>query len=94
MITALHIFYDELIFKLLKSLQRVISSTDKIPKIANPIPIILSGGTAMPNGCVEKFATMLKDISLPVEISAVRLAEDPLNTTAKGALIMAMTETE
>ena len=92
--TALHIFYDELIFKLLKSLQRVISSTDKIPKISNPIPIILSGGTAMPNGCVEKFETMLKDISLPVEISAVRLAEDPLNTTAKGALIMAMTETE
>ena len=92
--TALHIFYDELIFKLLKSLQRVISSTDKIPKIANPIPIVLSGGTAMPNGCVEKFETMLKDISLPVEISAVRLAEDPLNTTAKGALIMAMTETE
>ena len=92
-ITALHIFYDELIFKLLKSLRRVISSTDKIPKIANSIPIILSGGTAMPNGCVEKFGTMLKDISLPIEISAVRLAEDPLNTTAKGALITAMTET-
>jgi len=90
--TALHIFYDELIFKLLKSLQRVISSTDKIPKISNPIPIVLSGGTAMPNGCVEKFETMLKDIPLPIAISAVRLAEDPLNTTAKGALIMAMTE--
>jgi hypothetical protein len=37
--------------------------------------------------------SMLKDISLPVEISAVRLAEDPLNTAAKGTLIMAMTET-
>ena len=93
MTTALHIFYDEVIFKLIKSLQKVISSTDKIPKISNPIPIVLSGGTAMPNGCVEKFGDMLKDISLPVEISEVRLAEDPLNTTAKGALIMAMTET-
>ena len=90
--TALHIFYDELIRKLLESIRRVLSSSDKIPKISTPIPIVLSGGTAMPNGCREKFGTLLKNISLPVEISDVRLAEDPLTTTAKGALIMAMTE--
>jgi len=90
--TALHIFYDEIIFKLLESLRRVIISTDKIPKISTPIPIVLSGGTAMPKGCKEKFDSKLKDINLPVEISEVRMAKDPLNTTAKGALIMAMTE--
>ena len=90
--TALHIFYDELIRKLLESIRRVLSSSDKIPKISTPIPIVLSGGTAMPNGYREKFGTMLKNVSLPVEISDVRLAEDPLTTTAKGALIMAMTE--
>lgn len=91
-ITALHIFYDELIFKLLQSLQRVLTSTENIPKIKAPIPIILSGGTAMPKGCREKFENMLKNVNLPVEISAVRLAEDPLNAPAKGALIMALTE--
>ena len=90
--TALHIFYDEIIFKLLESLRRVIISTDKIPKISNSIPIVLSGGTAMPKGCKEKFDHMLKKINMPVEISNVRMADDPLNTTAKGALIMAMTE--
>jgi len=90
--TALHIFYDEIIFKLLESLRRVIISTEKIPKISKPIPIVLSGGTAMPEGCKEKFESMLKNIDMPVEISEVRLAADPLNTTAKGALIMAMTE--
>ena len=89
---ALHIFYDEIILKLLESLRRVIISTDKIPKISTPIPIVLSGGTAMPTGCKDKFDAMLKTIDMPVEISEVRLAEDPLNTTARGALIMAMTE--
>ena len=89
---ALHIFYDEIILKLLENLRRVIISTDKIPKISTPVPIVLSGGTAMPTGCIDKFETMLKTIDMPVEISEVRLAEDPLNTTAKGALIMAMTE--
>ena len=90
--TALHIFYDELIMNLLESLQRVMISTEKIPKIATPIPIVLSGGTAMPKGCKEKFEKMLRNFNLPVEISDVRLADDLLNTTAKGALIMAMTE--
>lgn len=90
--TALHIFYDEIIFKLLESLRRVMISTDKIPKISTPMPIVLSGGTAMPNGCKDKFDAKLKDIKLPVEISEVRMAADPLNTTAKGALIMALTE--
>jgi hypothetical protein len=89
---ALHIFYDEIVLKLLDSLRRVIISTDKIPKISTPVPIVLSGGTAMPRGCKDKFETMLKTIDMPLEISGVRLAEDPLNTTAKGALIMAMTE--
>ncbi len=92
--TALHIFYDELIFKLLDSLQRVLNASDQIPKIAYPIPIVLSGGTAMVPGCQDKFAKALPNFKLPVEISGVQLAKDPLHTTAKGALIMAMTESE
>jgi len=91
-LTALNIFYDELIFKLLESLQRVLTSTENIPKIKAPIPIVLSGATAMPKGCKEKFENMLKNVSLPVQISTVRVAEDLLCTPAKGALIMAMTE--
>jgi len=93
-IEALNIFYDELIFKLLESLQRALSLTDKIPKIKTPIPIVLSGGTAMPKGCRETFEKMLKNVSLPIEISTVRIAEDPINTPAKGALTMAMREAE
>jgi len=54
--------------------------------------VVLSTGTAMPKGCRERFEAMLKNVSLPVEISTVHLAKDPLNTTAKGALIMAITE--
>jgi hypothetical protein len=93
-LTALHIFYDELVFRLLQSLQRVLTSTDKMPKISSPIPIVLSGGSAMPNGCKERFEKVLKSIQLPVEISSVSLAKDLLNAPAKGALIMAMTEAQ
>jgi hypothetical protein len=92
--SAEHIFYDELVFTLLDNLQRVLNATDQIPKIAAPIPIVLSGGTAQVPGCREKFTKALPNFKLPVEISDVRLAEDPFNTTAKGALVMAMTESD
>ena len=91
-ITALHIFYDELVFKLVQSLQRALTSTENIPKLKAAIPIVLSGGTAMPKGCRERVEKMLKNVKLPLSISTVRLAADPLNTPAKGALIMAMKE--
>jgi len=48
----------------------------------------------MPKGCRETFEKMLKNVSLPIEISTVRIAEDPINTPAKGALTMAMREAE
>ena len=91
---ALHIFYDELIFSLVESLHNVLSSTDKIPKISKPIPVVLSGGSAIPTGVKEKFESALKKVQLPVQISSVRIADDPLHATARGALIMAMSEGE
>ncbi len=92
--TALNIFYEDLITKLLVSLERVLSSSEQMPMIAKPIPIVLSGGTAMPGGCANKFEKILSKYHLPITISEVRLAEDPLNATSKGTLMMAMTEAE
>jgi hypothetical protein len=90
--TALHIYYDDLIHSLLHSLQDVLHSSDKIPKIAKPVPIVLAGGTVLPNGFKEHFEKNLKSVSLPIEVSEVRIAEDPLNTTSKGAMVMALSE--
>jgi hypothetical protein len=92
--TALQIFYEDVIMTLVDSLQRVLSATDKIPKISRPLQIVLSGGTAIPGGVKELFEKSLKKVRLPLEISAVRIAEDPLHATAKGALIRAMSEGE
>ncbi len=90
--TSLHMHYLDLIHTLIYSIKRVISASDRVPRIADPIPIVLSGGTAMPKGCRESFEMALKQTRLPVDISSVRLAKEPLNTTAKGALVMAVTE--
>ncbi|KJR43667.1 magnetosome protein Mad28-1 [Candidatus Magnetoovum chiemensis] len=90
--TALQIFYDDLFSTLLNNIRRVLSTSDKMPRIAKPMPLILGGGTVMPKGCKDRFDQLLKTVQMPVQISSVRIAESPLNVTAKGALIKAMSE--
>jgi hypothetical protein len=90
--TALHIYYNDLIQALLQNLQDVLQSSDKVPKISQPVPLVLSGGTAVPRGVRDLVEKGLKTVKLPIEISEVRLAGDPLNTTAKGAMVMALSE--
>ena len=41
-------------------------------------------------GCSD--STGLDDEEIPLDFSKIRIAEDPLNATAKGALIAAMNE--
>lgn len=89
---ALQMYYTDLINHLVFSIEHVISSSSKIPRIADPVPTVISGGTALPKGFKEKFESALHSIRLPFEISSVRLSKDPLYTTAKGALVMAVSE--
>jgi hypothetical protein len=90
--TGLHIYYDDLFETLASSLHRVLGSSDNIPRITGKIPVVLSGGTVMPNGSLEKFKKAMASIRLPFEISDVQLADEPLYSTAKGAFKMALAE--
>jgi actin-related protein len=56
------------------------------------VPIVLSGGTAKPKGFRELFERMLRSKPMPLEVSEIRMARDPLTATARGALIAALYE--
>lgn len=90
--TALNIYYADLVASLLDTLEKVMKKSGKIPKIAKPVPIVLSGGTVLPKGFQDLFERSLGKVSLPIPVSEIRIAEDPLNTTAKGAMVMALSE--
>ncbi len=90
--TALDIYYVDLVSHLLNTLEHELKTTDKMPNINNALPIALSGGTVLPKGFKDLFEKGLRKVNLPVEISEVRIADDPLNTTAKGAMVMALSE--
>lgn len=86
---ALIIYYEDLIVTLLKTLSGILSRSERLPRLNQAIPIVLAGGTCLPNGFKVKFEQILKEVAMPITISSVRLANDPLRTTAMGALISA-----
>jgi hypothetical protein len=89
---ALHVYYEDLVDTLVEGLRRAISAAEKLPRAERPLPIVLSGGTAKPRGFRELFERSLRSRPLPILISEVRMAGDPLAATARGALIAAMYE--
>jgi len=84
---ALNVFYQEVVANLVEALRTHISSAQRLPHFDQSIPLVLSGGTAMPKGFLEHFKKALRENELPVKLSEVRVSSDPLNSTARGALM-------
>jgi hypothetical protein len=89
---VLGVYYDEMIQSVITGLKESLAGARNLPKLMRPIPLVLSGGTALPPGFRDRFEKALKDVSLPITISEIRLAADPLTTTAKGALVAALAD--
>ena len=89
-LNALTVYYQEVIANLTGALRAHISATQRLPKLDQAVPLVLSGGTAMPKGFLEQFSAALSAQDFPVRLSEVRLSADPLNSTARGALMAAL----
>jgi hypothetical protein len=89
---VLSVYYDDMIQALVTALHNAFKGARNLPQISRPIPLVLSGGTAMPKGFRDRFETVLRASDFPVELSEIRTATDPLTTTAKGALVAALSE--
>jgi len=88
---GLNVYYEDLFSTLVQSMHQAFGTSDRIPKLSKPIPIVLSGGTVLPKGSREKFKKALDKIRFPMKISDIMVAKRPLLATANGALVMAMT---
>lgn len=89
---VLSVYYDDMIQTLVTELLNAFTGARNLPRLARPIPLVLSGGTSMPKGFRDRFEKVLRSSDFPVELSEIRMAVDPLTTTAKGALVAALSE--
>jgi len=87
---ALSVYYDDMIQSLVAGLRNAFQQARNLPKMSKPIPMVLSGGTTMPSGFRDRFEKKLRETDFPITFSEIRLANEPLTTTAKGALVAAL----
>lgn len=89
---ALSVYYDEMIQSLVQAMKQAFASSRNLPKQNRPLPIVISGGTALPAGFLGRFEKILLEAELPIPTSDIRLATDPLHTSARGALVAALAD--
>jgi len=89
---ALNNYYDEMIQALVAAIREAFASAQSMPKLNRPIPLVLSGGSALAPGFGDRFEKVLRTTELPVAISEIRLASSPQHSTARGALVAALSE--
>jgi hypothetical protein len=83
---AIHLFFLDLIDFVVEGLAAAFNESENVAVLDMPIPVVVAGGTSMRQGFVELFAQALRQRELPLEISEVRAARDPLNAVAIGCL--------
>ena len=89
---ALSTYYEDMIQALVAALKDQFASVQNMPKLNRPIPLVLSGGSVMPPGFRDRFEKSLRETELPVAIAEVRMASNPMVSTARGALVSALSE--
>lgn len=89
---ALTVYYDDMIQSVVQGLNDALRGSRHVPKMSRKVPLVLSGGGAMPDGFKTRFEKALETANLPLPVSEIRMASDPLLTTARGSLVAALSE--
>ena len=89
---VISVYYDDMIKSLVSGMKEAFGDARHMPKLNRPVPLVLSGGTAMPKGFRDRFEKIFNESSLPIQVSEVRMASNPLEAAAKGALVAALAE--
>lgn len=91
--SAIKTYYEALIRYLLANVAKQFESTDT-PNFPKPVPIVLGGGTAMVDGFLEVFQEQFVQKEFPIDISEIKIVDEPLTAVARGCLIEAELEEE
>ena len=89
---VLSVYYDEMIQSLVNGMKQAFTNARNLPRANRSLPIVLSGGTALPAGFRDRFEKILLEADLPVQASEIRMAQDPLHSSARGALVAALAD--
>lgn len=88
--SAIAVYYKHLIGYVIKNFIEKFRELQGNIELPDDIPCVIAGGTSMPKGFVDLVKQEIeKNKGFPFPVSEVRHAKDPLNSIAKGLLVMA-----
>lgn len=85
---AVVLYYNALIKYVVLNLNRQVEE-EKLPRLKDPIKVVVSGGTALIRGFKQAFEGEFMKLEWPFEISEIVMAKDPMNAVANGCLVAA-----
>ena len=86
---AISVYYGNLLVYTLENIAHDLEKSPSLPKFKDPVPLVVGGGTSLPKGFIPKFEQALAAVNMPIEISQVRHASDPLHAVANGLTLAA-----
>jgi actin-like ATPase involved in cell morphogenesis len=91
---AIVVYYKNLIHYVIDSIKREFKKDNSNIELPDEIPWIISGGTSKAKNFIEFFKQEFEKEreNFPINISDIRMANDPLGDVAKGLLIAAMND--
>lgn len=82
---GLHVYYETLVKYTVENLKNELSKVERLPQFDDPLPVVVSGGTSLPQGFTGLVAKELEDF--PIPLGEIKRASEPLYAVAKGALV-------
>ncbi len=89
---AISVYYGNLLVYTLENIAHDLANSPSLPKFKDPVPLIVAGGTSLPRGFIQKFEQALGAVDMPIQISEVRHASDPLHAVSNGLTLAASME--
>lgn len=87
---ALSIYYDEMISRMLHLITK--KFIDINSTISGAVEIVVSGGTSMVPGFINRFEKVLSQTEMPFKVWRVRQSKTPFYSTAQGACVRAIAD--
>ncbi|GAD51342.1 hypothetical protein MBEHAL_0102 [Halarchaeum acidiphilum MH1-52-1] len=87
---ALGIYYENLLDYVVENVVEEVDEEDVEEGL--DVPVVVTGGTASPDGFEGLFRERLREADIPFSVSGVRRAREPLYSVARGALVAARSE--
>ncbi|MFW6436302.1 MAG: hypothetical protein ACOCYZ_01555 [Halococcoides sp.] len=89
---ALSIYYENLLDYVIENIAREVDEEDVEEGL--DVPVVVTGGTSMPNGFTKLFERHLEEADIPFSISGVHEVDEAMYSVARGGLVAARSDEE